>query len=187
MPATNVSLDDAYRAFFAEHLRYVWRSMRRLGVAERDCEDLTQDVFVAVYRHFAERDPDRPAKPWLFGFCYRTFLGYARRAGRKSELLGEEQAMNLAHDSTRDLNRAMSARDAYVLVHEALATLPTEQRAVVVLHELDEVGAPEIAEALEIPLNTVYSRLRLGRERLRIELVRLSKLDEERNREGGAS
>lgn len=160
-------LDDAYRAFYAEHVRYVWKSLRRLGVAERDCEDLAQEVFVAVHRHWVERDPARPPKPWLFGFAFRIALGHKRRRATKSEVLTETERLPEAHDSSKDLGAAMNARDAYLLVHAALATLPIEQRAVVVLHELDEVPVPEIAAALGIPLNTVYSRLRLGRDRFR--------------------
>ena len=169
------TLDEAYRAFYEEHVRYVWKSLRRLGVAERDCEDLAQEVFVAVHRRWAERDPSRPPKPWLFGFTFRIALGHKRRAATKSEVPTDDERLGEVRDSSRDVATAMSARDAYLLVHAALAELPIEQRAVVILHDLDEFGAPEISRALEVPLNTVYSRLRLGRERFRTALAELTK------------
>jgi len=172
-------LDDAYRAFYAEHVRYVWRSLRRLGIAEHDCEDLAQEVFVAVHRHFPERDETRPAKPWLFGFAFRIALGHKRRASTTREVPTDQERMSELPDSSRDVGKAMSARDAYMVVHEALAELSIEQRAIVILHELDEITAPAIAAELALPLNTVYSRLRLGRERFRAAIERLTK--------GGAS
>lgn len=173
MPATvaNRTLDAAYRAFYAEHVRYVWRSLRRLGVPERDCEDLAQDVFVAVHRRWGERDIARPPKPWLFGFAFRIALGHKRRATTTREVPTEDERMSDARDSSRDVGAAMDARDAYLIVHDALSALPMDQRAVVILHDLDEVSAPAIAEELDVPLNTVYSRLRLGRERFRTAIA----------------
>ena len=163
------ALAAAYREFFAEHLRYVWRTLRRLGVAEKDCEDVAQEAFIAIHKHFAERDPARPVKPWIFGFAFRVALAHKRRASTKSEVLGE--VVDAVADSAPDPATVTEARDAYRVVHAALAALPMEQRAVVIMHELDDIGAPEIAEALAIPLNTVYSRLRLGRDRLRTILA----------------
>jgi RNA polymerase sigma-70 factor, ECF subfamily len=167
--------EAAYRAFYQAHVRYVWKSLRRLGVAERDCEDLAQEIFVAVHRRWGERDESRSLKPWLFGFTFRIAIGHKRRSATRCEVPTDDEQLGDVRDSSRDVAKAMSARDAYLLVHAALEQLPMEQRAIVILHELDEVGAPEIARTLEVPLNTVYSRLRLGRERFRAALEDLAK------------
>jgi RNA polymerase sigma-70 factor (ECF subfamily) len=157
-------------ALFREHVRYVWKSLQRLGVREADCEDLTQETFIAVHRHLHERDPSRPVRPWLFGFAYRVALAHKRRKRTTSEVPTDRATLDERHDSSRDVNKALDARDAYRIVHRALAALPDEQRAVLVLHDLDGESAKEIATALDVPLNTVYSRLRLGRERFRAAL-----------------
>lgn len=169
-PALSSEQSDAFQALFREHVRYVWKSLRRLGVPAEDCEDLTQEVFVAVHRHFLERDPSRPVRPWLFGFAFRVALGHKRRKRTSSEVPTDAATLDRERDSSRDIGKQMNARDAHRLVAAALAKLPEEQRAVFVLHELDEESAPEIAHALGIPLNTVYSRLRLARERFRAAL-----------------
>jgi RNA polymerase sigma-70 factor (ECF subfamily) len=65
------------------------------------------------------------------------------------------------------MDKALTSRDAHCTVQAGLKALSEEQQAVFVLHELDEVSAPDIADALGIPLNTVYSRLRLARPRFR--------------------
>lgn len=180
MPAPQLrrTLDDTYRAFYAENVRYVWKSLRRLGIAERDCEDLAQEVFVTVHRRFHERDAERPVRPWLFGFVFRIALGHKRRSATASEIPTPDEHLGEKHDSSRDVAKAMNARDAYLLVHAALGELPIEQRAIVILHDLDEVAAPEIAGALDVPLNTVYSRLRLGRERFRAAIAERTKGEE---------
>ena len=68
-------------------------------------------------------------------------------------------------DSGPSPERALAGEEARRQVARALEQLPLEQRAVFVLHDIDGVSAPEFARALEVPLNTVYSRLRLAREK----------------------
>jgi RNA polymerase sigma-70 factor (ECF subfamily) len=68
-------------------------------------------------------------------------------------------------DSGPSPERVLAGEEARRQVARALEKLPLEQRAVFVLHDIDGVSAPEIARALEVPLNTVYSRLRLAREK----------------------
>ncbi len=67
----SAEFQDVYR----REISYVVHTLRRLGVQSAELEDVAHDVFVAVYRHFGERDPDRPLKPWLFGFCFRIAFG----------------------------------------------------------------------------------------------------------------
>jgi RNA polymerase sigma-70 factor (ECF subfamily) len=59
-----------------------------------------------------------------------------------------------------------ASRQASRRLHAALARLDIDQRAVVVMHDLNGIPVPEIASALDVPLNTVYSRLRLGRAKI---------------------
>jgi RNA polymerase sigma-70 factor (ECF subfamily) len=61
---------------------------------------------------------------------------------------------------------ALAAREARTLMDRALARLDFDQRVVLVMHDLDELPAPTIAEAISAPLNTVYSRLRLARAKV---------------------
>jgi RNA polymerase sigma-70 factor (ECF subfamily) len=165
------SADAEFVALFREHVRYLWKSFARLGVAASEREDLVQETFVAVHRHLHERDPERPMRPWLFGFAFRIALAHKRRKRTTSEIPTETACLEERRDSARDVGKALDARDAHVIVHAALARLTDDQRAVFVLHELDGAAAPEIADALGIPLNTVYSRLRVARERFRAALA----------------
>jgi len=66
-PKQDLSADfqDVYR----REISYVVHTLRRLGVHSAELEDVAHDVFLAVHRHFAERDAARPLRPWLFGFC----------------------------------------------------------------------------------------------------------------------
>lgn len=147
---------DIYRSEFP----YVWKTLRRLGASTQDIEDLAHDLFVVVHRHLPEYDPERPLRPWLFGIAIRVLADYRRAARHGREVFtGEFDPMDAAPTPLERLE-GEEARD---LLMRALDRLDLDRRAVFVLHELDELPAPEIARVLEIPLNTVYSRLRLAR------------------------
>jgi RNA polymerase sigma-70 factor, ECF subfamily len=157
-------------AIFDEHFDYVWATLRRFGVRDADREDLVHEVFLKVHGRLADYDTSRPLRPWLFGFAYRVASDYHRLARHRVEVLGgpgEAAAPALPADQRIE---AFEARD---LLLTALHTLPLDRRAVLVMHDVDEVPVPEIAETLGIPLNTAYSRLRLAREQLASSVVRL--------------
>jgi RNA polymerase sigma-70 factor (ECF subfamily) len=155
---------------FDEHFDYVWSSLRRLGVREADREDLVHEVFLKVHARLPDYDPSRPMRPWLFGFAYRVAADHLRLARHRVEVLGEPRE-SAAPGVPADVRiEALEQRD---LVLTALHSLDIDRRAVLVMHDVDEVPVPQIAEMLEIPLNTAYSRLRLAREQLAREVTRL--------------
>jgi len=150
-----------FDAIFGAEFGYVMRTLRFLGVPVSDLEDLTHDVFLHVFRHIAEYDPARPARPWLFVFALRTARDFRVRA--RHRYLSSDELPEVSDQ--RSLPDAILMRSqAQALALRALETLSEEERAVFVALELDELSAPELSERLEVPLNTVYSRLRRARE-----------------------
>jgi RNA polymerase sigma-70 factor, ECF subfamily len=150
-------------AVFEEHFGYVWNSLRRLGVREADLEDLAHEVFLKVHANLGKFDPARPIRPWLFGFAYRVAADHRRLARNRLEVTGVHAE---AIDSGPAADERLEAAEQKALIERALSEMALDRRAVLVLHDVDEVTVPEIAGALGIPLNTAYSRLRLAREEL---------------------
>jgi RNA polymerase sigma-70 factor (ECF subfamily) len=150
----------------SEHGAFVWRSVRRLGVAEGDIDDVTQLVFLRARDRLAEIRPES-AK----GFLYRLALGLAsnhkRSQRRRRETSLDDDAVERA--STDDPATLFEQR---VLLDRLLEPLPLELRAVLVLHEGEEQTVTEIAELLGIPAGTVASRLRRAREEVKAALLR---------------
>lgn len=159
----------SFRAIFERDLGYVWTSLRRLGVPARDLEDLSHDVFFRVHQRLADYDRERPFRPWLFGFCFRVASDYRRRSANQRELLGAE--LEPTDPSPDALDRLVQA-EAMSLAQLVLQSLELDRRAVFVMHDVDGVPVPEVAEALGIPLNTAYSRLRLARQQFSDSLQR---------------
>lgn len=147
---------------YAAELAWVWRTLWRLGVRERDLEDVAHDVFVVVHRKLHDYDPARPLRPWLFGICFRTALDQRRKSAHSREIPSEHDD-RVADDHAVDAATVVEHKQNQALVQRALASLPLEQRAVFVLHELEGMAIPLCVDILESPLNTLYSRLRLAR------------------------
>jgi RNA polymerase sigma-70 factor (ECF subfamily) len=138
-------------------------------VHERDLEDLAQEVFLVAYRSFGKYESDRPIRPWLFSIAFRTVANWRRLARHRRETSREREIRAAGPNPEESALKA----EARALVHEALDKLVFERRVVIVMHDLDDMTVPEIAEILDVNVNTVYSRLRLGRRDFRKVLKRL--------------
>jgi RNA polymerase sigma-70 factor, ECF subfamily len=162
-----------FRALYRAHFDHVWRTLRRLGVAERDLEDAAHEVFVVAHRRLPDFDAARPPRPWLTGIAYRVASDDRKRARNRRELLGAPADLALRPAPGPNPEQAMVVSQARAWVRAALGDLPLDQRVVFVMHELDGTSCPEVAVALEVSVNTVYSRLRLGRQRFATAVRRL--------------
>lgn len=141
-----------FRRLFEAEAGYVWLTLRRLGVREADVEDLAHELFMKVHERLDAYDDTRAAR-------------------QKYETLGDRP--DVASDAPT-ADQLLAARDERALLAAALETVHLERRAVLVAHETDEIPMKDVAASLEIPLNTAYSRLRVGREELARAFGRLS-------------
>jgi len=142
-------LDD-FDEVYNRELEYVWRSLGRFGLREADIADAVHEVFLVLYRRWNDLDRSTSLRPWLFGVARRVAADM--RAKRREEPTDVE---------------AVAVDDPLVakrnLLWRAMATLDEDRRAVIILHDLEGHTGLEIAAMLDIPANTVHSRLRLGR------------------------
>lgn len=176
-----------FRGLFEEHAAYVWNTLRRFGVRQADVPDQVQEVFLVLFRRLAsgEFDASLPARPYLGAIAFRAASDHCRRASTRREVLdGEEAPISSGAPRADELLASAEERD---MVLRALADVPEERRAVFVMHDIDEIPIPEVARAMEIPLNTAYSRLRLARQDFAKAVSRLEALSRGASaRRGGA-
>lgn len=154
---------------YDEHVDFVWRSLRRLGIDRAELDDAVQDVFIVVHRRLGEFQGRSSLKTWLFGIAYRVVCDRRRTARRKG---AHAPLTSCIADRGPDPLERLEAHDELRRLDEALACLDDEKRAVFVMGEIEQMSAPEIALAIGIKLNTVYSRLRAARRELDAALVR---------------
>jgi RNA polymerase sigma-70 factor (ECF subfamily) len=160
----------AFEHVYREHVRFVWRTVRRLGVREADVEDVCQRVFEVVHRQLAEFRGDARLTTWLFGIVRRVVSDHRRSAYERRRDLHEEAVLETAAEQ----ERAVAEREARALLDQLLDELDEDKRVVFVLCELDGMAVKEVAELLDAPVQTVYSRLHAARDKISRGVERLA-------------
>ena len=154
----------------AQHSARVYRLAYRLTGNPHDAEDLTQEVFVRVFRSLSSYTPGT-FEGWLHRITTNLFLDQARRKSKiRFDSLGEDAETRLPSRSAgpdTQLLDTMFDDD----VEEALAELPPDFRAAVVLCDVEGLSYEEIADVLDLKLGTVRSRIHRGRTMLRKALA----------------
>lgn len=163
-------MSDDFEKIYNSNIAYVWNCLLRLGVAARDVEDKAHDVFVVFYKRRADFDQAKPVRPWLGGIAVRVASDYRKKGQNRNEQLLEE-GKEIERSAIAETNKEQ--RDAHETVMAGLKKLDMDKRVVLVLHDIEGHSAPEIAQMLGIPINTVYSRLRHARERFESVVGRL--------------
>ncbi len=154
---------------FQQEIDYVYRSLRRLGTAPSELEDLAQEVFVALCRSWPDYDTSRPLRPYLFGIAFRIAIAHQRKRRREVGLTLVD-----VPDTAPGPDDLLAAKKKRALLLKAIESVPLRRRAVLVMHELDGVPVQEIAATLGVPRFTIYSRLRTARHELENALRRLT-------------
>jgi len=159
------------RALVAAYQDFIWRSLRRLGVPAAQVDDATQEVFCVAMRRLEQIEPGAE-RSFLFSVAMRV-ASDARRACTRSRERTDQAAVDVAVATSPTPEGLLGEQEALALLDEALDALDDEMRAVFVLFEIEGFTSPEIASLLAVPLGTVASRLRRGREQFHAAATRL--------------
>src|SRR4029079_12311878 len=153
------------RTIYREQGRFVWLSLQRLGIHPSDLDDIAQDVFMVVHRRLDTFDRRARVSTWLFGICMRVAANYRRRRRWTREVLsgGSEDERPSALAAADDI---LVRREQRELAERALNRLEVAKRATFVMFELESLSCNEIAELMNVPVGTVYSRLHSARKQL---------------------
>ena len=149
------------RALVDTHFDFIWRSLRRLGLQAPDADDATQRVFWVAARKLDRIEPGRE-RAFLFGTACHVAREVRRASNRRKEDLSD--AIDVVEDGAATAEELVDRDKARVALDRVLDGMPADVRAVFVLFELEEMNVPAIALLLGVPIGTVASRLRRGRE-----------------------
>jgi RNA polymerase sigma factor (sigma-70 family) len=154
-----------------EHSARVYRLAYRLTGNRQDAEDLTQEVFVRVFRSLSSYTPGT-FEGWLHRITTNLFLDQVRRKQRiRFDALPDDAADRLPGSADLGPERAWEHNNLDHDVQAALDTLAPDFRAAVVLCDIEGLSYEEIAATLDIKLGTVRSRIHRGRAQLRQALA----------------
>lgn len=148
------------------HIPALRRYARALTRDVAAADDLVQDALEMAVSRWHQRRADGDARAWLFAIVHNKAVSAARQRQRRGAHIPWEEAGEIADDAPPAQEGALERRD----VMAALADLPEDQRAVLLLVAVEGLSYAEVAQVLSIPPGTVMSRLSRGRERLRERL-----------------
>lgn len=154
-PAMVPSFDEVYE----QHLDFVWRAMRGLGIPAPLLDDAVQDVFVVVHRRLCTFEGRSKMTTWLFGIALRV----ARNYRRERPFNDDPSVVERVSDERPSPFEEAARSEAVQLLERVLDALDDKKRIVFVLMEIEQMTAEEVAALLEINVNTVYSRRRFAR------------------------
>jgi RNA polymerase sigma-70 factor (ECF subfamily) len=170
--AVRHSLQEVY----AQTLPFVLRKARRLGVGESDIDDLTQEVFVAVFRRLHDFEGRSSVRTWVLGILARLVQNYRRGQRRKGnehvqskDVVDPDQLADAGADPSEFASRAQAWRVLCALLEQ----LTEDKAALFVMAELEGMTLREIAALMDTSIGTIASRLRVARSEFAQALARM--------------
>jgi RNA polymerase sigma-70 factor (ECF subfamily) len=162
MPFHQATLDE-FEALALPHLNDLFATARRTIGNTTEAEDIVQEAYLQAWRSFHRFTPGTNMRAWLFKILFHVTAHHRRKLYRfkQSDMTDEMVAETIAYEPPVPAE----LRDEEVLA--ALAQVPDNYRAVMLLADVQEFSYKEVADILSIPIGTVMSRLNRGRKVLR--------------------
>jgi RNA polymerase sigma-70 factor (ECF subfamily) len=171
--------------FYDEHVSFVWRCVRRLGVPDDAAEDVAQSVFLVVYRRLGDFAAKSSVRTWVFAIVMNVVRDYRRARRRRNHWLPAGESSDLAKlpdETARTPHEALERSEAARLIDQLLAELDEDKRVVFLLAELEQMTAQEISAATGLSVKKIHSRLRAARTDFERAAARLRRQQEWRTR-----
>jgi RNA polymerase sigma-70 factor (ECF subfamily) len=167
-----------------EIVRLYWRKVFNVAykfVGRQDeAEDLTQDIFLKLFKSLKTFDRRANFSTWLISVSRNLCIDHYRSVRREHEVVTHDvDVVSLARPSALDSPQvALERRDRVALLRAALDKLAPSLRTAVMLRDIQELSYQEIAEKLGVPEGTVKSRINRGRTELARQIARLREQQE---------
>ena len=145
---------------FEAHAAFVFRSLRHLGVRDADLPDCAQEAFLVAYEKRGQLRKASGIRSWLYRICFHIARNHQRRAHVRRERPMDSPALGSSPSVPVDPVEQGQLQQRLLSILDAL---DEDKRAVLVAHSIEEMTVREIAEALDLPQKTVYSRLYAAR------------------------
>jgi len=170
----------AWQTIVRTHRRKVFNIAYKFVGSVDEAEDLTQDVFIKVFRSLSTFDRRANFQTWLYSVTRNLCIDHYRALRKEREALNRDLDVDVLAPASPDRSplQILEAQDQAALLRRALDRLPPAMRTAVVLRDLQELSYEDIAQKLDLPDGTVKSRISRGRAELarQIQAVRAEDL-----------
>lgn len=159
---------EAFEALFAQHERAVYLLCLRMMGNSEDALDCAQEAMLHAYRAFDRFSIEGQGKAWILRIAHNACIDALRKRKNMISLdTLREEGFDPADQKQLSPYAQLEQKERMALLREAVAELPDEQRAIVVLRDFQDMPYEEISEMLAIPLGTVKSRLKRARGKIK--------------------
>jgi len=152
---------NAFEALLRAYQRPVYSYLIRCGIAESARDDLFQDIFLKIHTAAASYQAARPLKPWIFTIAANTVRNYWRSQQSRPE--NEQAPLPDPPDPQPSTETRLAHNQRLDWLEQAITTLPPKQREVLLLAAVEGLPQQEVAQCLDMPLNSVKTCLRRAR------------------------
>ncbi|MEI9938678.1 MAG: sigma-70 family RNA polymerase sigma factor [Pseudomonadota bacterium] len=166
------ALVQNFPAVYRDYFDFVWSCTRRLGVSAAATDDVVQEVFIVIHARLHTLERPAALRSWIYGVVRRVVSAHHRARRSKLDSASPFDMAELPSPRQPTPLDLAEQNDQVKLLWSVLNELDDDKREVFVLAELEEMTAPEISEAIDIPINTAYSRLRAARQAFNEALAR---------------
>jgi RNA polymerase sigma-70 factor (ECF subfamily) len=162
----------AIAALVAEQQRYVYSIAMSITRDPADAADLTQDALIRLIRAIGSYRGETKLSTWLYRLVVNLGIDRMRRRGNPPIRLDDDGTdIDLPSDAPQDdVAGTVERTEQAQAVRAAIASLPDAQRLALTLHYFEDLRYEDIADVMGVPLNTVKSHIRRGKERLAVLL-----------------
>jgi RNA polymerase sigma-70 factor, ECF subfamily len=158
---------ESFETVYKDNAGFVYNVARRMLNNNQDAEEVTQEVFLSVYHSLKSFAFNSSFRTWVYRITVNCSLNYIKKMNREKNRM-KEYGENLMHEgntfSPPEVEKSMV--DKVSIVSSLLGVLDPQQRACIVLRNIEGLSYRQISEALKVNINTVRSRLKRAREKL---------------------
>ncbi len=154
----------AFETIYRQCAGFVYSVALRMTRNTADAEEVTQDAFLKVYRSLNRFENRSSFKTWVYRIAMNSALDFCRRRSAEAGKRVEFESQDHAGASSPEALSSLAREDAKKKLEQFLETLNEDQRACILLREVEGLNYREIADVLDININTVRSRLKRARE-----------------------
>jgi RNA polymerase sigma-70 factor, ECF subfamily len=172
---------DAWEQIVRQNWRKVFNVAYKFVGRHEEAEDLTQDIFLKIFRSLGTFDRRANFQTWLISVSRNLCIDYYRSVRKERETIDRQVTSDDVSPVSAEVGplAALEQRDLAALLRRALQTLPESLRVAVMMRDLQELSYQEIADRLALAEGTVKSRINRGRKELARQILRLRQQDDD--------
>ena len=156
----------AFEEIYKKTSAFVYNVVLKIASNEEDADEIMQDAFMRIWKNLGQFRGLSSFKTWVYRVAVNTALNYRKAAQKHSRKRVDFDSVSASVGTPEKTRSAVDLKERERKLSELLNALNPDQRACIVLREIEGLDYREIAEALKININTVRSRLKRARERL---------------------